>query len=418
MNPSVTQSSLFPAYFNERQRQAVRNAGKLSGLQVMRILNEPTAAALSYGLGRDLNQRIAVYDLGGGTFDISIIDIKGRVFEVIATGGDTFLGGVDFDDRLMQYVLEDFLHRYKLDLSWDRTAVQRIREAAEEAKINLSEHRKVRIHLPKIAIEDGNELDLDMVIHREVLERLTDDLVDRTVGTIERIFNQSGIESNQIDQLLMVGGQSRMPLVRKKIQAFMGRAPNHSVHPELAVGVGAAIMAHSLERAGQGSVELLDVLPMGIGLSRADGGMESLFSRYQRLPSECSRILTTYRDGQNTLLLKVYQGDAETVAANSLLGTFLFSGLRDAPAGQVEVEVRFKVNGEGILRLEARDMSTGEAVNARLKMGENRPRRKFPNPNTQRHHHLHFFHLPSKWVLPLWPTVLRDAHPHLNQTQK
>ena len=368
-----------PAYFNERQRQAVRNAGQLSGLQVLRILNEPTAAALSYGLGRNLNQRVAVYDLGGGTFDISIIDIRGRVFEVIATGGDTFLGGVDFDDRLMQYVMEDFLHKHNLDLAWDRSAVQRIRAAAEDAKIGLSRHKRVRIHIPAITTEDGHDLDVDMVIPREVLERLTDDLVDRTVGTVERIFQQSGLQPNQIDQLLMVGGQSRMPLVRRKLETYLGRSPSHSVHPELAVGVGAAIMAHSLDRAGQDEVELLDVLPMSIGLRRADGSMEPLFARFQRLPSECTRSLTTYRDNQDTLLLRVYQGDANLVEDNSLLGTFLFSGLRPGPAGSIEIEVQFAVDAEGVLRIEARDLDTGDRVDARLKMGESRPKR-IPRP--------------------------------------
>jgi molecular chaperone DnaK len=372
-----------PAYFNERQRQAVRNAGDISGLEVLRILNEPTAAALSYGLGRDLSQRIAVYDLGGGTFDISIIDIKGRVFEVIATGGDTFLGGVDFDDRLMQYILEDFLHKHDLDLAWDRSAVQRIRAAAETAKINLSQHKTVRIHITDIAVEEGKSLDIDMVVPRAVLERLTDDLVDRTVGTVERIFEQSGLRTNQIDQLLMVGGQSRMPLVRRKIESFLGLVPSHAVHPELAVGIGAAIMAHSLDRAGKGTVELLDVLPMSIGLSRADGTMEPLFSRYQRLPSQCTRVLTTFRDDQETLLLRVYQGDAEAVLDNSLLGTFLFSGLRPGPAGSIEIEVQFKVDGEGVLRIEARDLSTNQHVDARLKMGESRPRR-IPRPKTEK----------------------------------
>jgi molecular chaperone DnaK len=221
-----------PAYFNDRQRQAVRSAGKLAGLKVLRVLNEPTAAALAYGLGRTLNQRVAIYDLGGGTFDISVIDIKDKIFEVIATGGDTFLGGVDFDDRLMQHVLGKFLDETGVDLSYQREAVAMVRDASEQAKIALSSVTETRIHIPDVAKDDdGARLTLDMTISRQELETLTEDLIDRSIATCERILGEAGSTKAQVDEMLLVGGQSRMPLVREKVAQFIGKEPSQKVHP-------------------------------------------------------------------------------------------------------------------------------------------------------------------------------------------
>ncbi len=360
-----------PAYFNDRQRQAVRAAGKLANLKVLRVLNEPTAAALAYGLGKNLNQRIAVYDLGGGTFDISVIDIKERIFEVIATGGDTFLGGVDFDDRIMQWVLESFQKAHGIDLSYDRVAIQRIRDAAETAKIELSSVMRTRLHIPYIAKGEAGPIDVDVELTREKLEDLCADLVDRTVQTVERIFREAGTTKGQIDEVLLVGGQSRMPLVQRRVTEFMGKPPSKGVHPDEAVGIGASIMAHSLAAAATNDdVTLLDVLPMPIGINKVDGSMHVLFQKNQPLPDYKTRTLTTSKDNQRSIMLKIYQGEQNLCADNELLGTFVFSNIRPAPKGKVQIEVTFHIDSEGILNLTARDKQTGQTVESTLKLGK------------------------------------------------
>jgi molecular chaperone DnaK len=377
-----------PAYFNDRQRQAVRAAGKLAGLKVLRVLNEPTAASLAYGLGRSLSQRVAIYDLGGGTFDISIIDIKDKVFEVIATGGDTFLGGIDFDDRVMHWVLQEFVDDTGVDVSYDRTAVTRIREASELAKIRLSEDSKTRVHIPWIGDDDeGQPLDIDLELTRHKLESLTADLVDRSIVTCERILYESGGTRDNIDEVLLVGGQSRMPMVRAKVQKFLGRAPSQKVHPDEAVAIGAAIMAHSLAgKKGQGGpsdVTLLDVLPMPIGIRRADGTMHVLFQKNQPLPDFKTRTLTTSRDDQRSIELRIYRGESKKVDENELLGTFRFRGLRPGPKGSVKIEVTFHIDSEGILNLTARDVQTGELVESRLSLSKD-PDKKKPTKKRKR----------------------------------
>ncbi len=370
LNSDVDQAVItVPAYFNDRQRQAVRNAGKLAGLKVLRILNEPTAAALAYGLGKNLSQRIAVYDLGGGTFDISVIDIKDRIFEVIATGGDTFLGGVDFDDRIMQWVLEQFLNKHGVDLAYDRVAIQRIRDAAEQAKIELSTITATRISIPHIAKTEAGVLDIDIDISRAQLEALTRDLVDRTITTCERIIKEAGTAKVDVNEILLVGGQSRMPLVQKVVTDFMGRPPCKGVHPDEAVAIGAAIMAHSLAgEVNDQDVTLLDVLPMPIGINKVDGSMHVLFQKNQPLPDYKTRTLTTSKDNQRSIMLRIYQGESRMVADNELLGTFVFQGIRPAPKGQVQIEVTFHIDSEGILNLTARDKATGQIVESTLKI--------------------------------------------------
>ncbi|MFT4623771.1 MAG: molecular chaperone DnaK [Myxococcota bacterium] len=367
-----------PAYFNDRQRQAVRSAGKLAGLKVLRVLNEPTAAALAYGLGRTLNQRVAIYDLGGGTFDISIIDIKDKIFEVIATGGDTFLGGVDFDDRLMQFVLQKFVDQSGIDVSYDRSAVSRIRDASEMAKIQLSTHESTPIHLKDIAEDDdGVSLNLEIEVTREQLEGLTSDLIDRSIATCERILQEAGSTREALDEMLLVGGQSRMPMVRQKLESFVGKPPSHKVHPDEAVAIGAAIMAHSLSsKAGPQDMTLLDVLPMAIGINKVDGSMHVLFAKNQPLPDYKTRTLTTSKSNQRSIMLRIYQGESKYVAENELLGQFVFSGLRQAPRGQVKIEVTFHIDSEGILNLTARDIDTGKLVESRLKLGKDADEKK------------------------------------------
>jgi molecular chaperone DnaK len=366
-----------PAYFNDRQRQAVRGAGRLAGLDVLRVLNEPTAAALAYGLGRRLDQRVAIYDLGGGTFDISIIDIKDKLFEVVATGGDTFLGGVDFDDRVMQFVLKSFYHEHAIDLSYDRVAVTRIREACESAKIQLSDVLETEILLEDIATnDDGQPIDVLMSLSRDRLEDLTGDLVQRSIQACERNFKIANTTPSDIDELLLVGGQSRMPLVRRSVEEYLGRPPSDKVNPDEAVAIGAAIMAHSL--AGrrttsslpeeQRDVTLHDVLPVPIGLAKPDGKLLPLFPRNQPLPARKVRTLTTSKDDQRSIVLKMYQGDAANTADNESLGTFVFHGLRKGPKGLVRLDVTFHIDSEGILNLSATDKDTGEVVGSRIRL--------------------------------------------------
>ena len=353
-----------PAYFSDRQRQAVRSAGKLAGLDIMRILNEPTAAALAYGLGRGLQQRIAVYDLGGGTFDISVIDINDQTFEVLATGGDTFLGGVDFDELLMKHLLESFLDKHGIDLALDKVAVQRVKDAAESAKIELSTVTNTRIHIPYIAKgKSGRNLDIEMDLSREQLETICEPLVDRTIDTCKRIFDEAGANVDQIDEILLVGGQSQMPLVKAKLEDYTGFAPCADINPYEAVSIGAAIMAGALQDAGDDmSMTLMDVLPMPIGINKADGTMHVLFPKNQPLPKTKTKTLTTSKDNQESLRLRIYQGESRTCTKNELLGTFVFSNIRKAPKGDVKIKISFQIDSEGILNLTGEDTGSGQKV--------------------------------------------------------
>ena len=374
-----------PAYFNEKQRASVRTAGRMAGFEVLRILNEPTAAALVYGLGKRLNKRIAVYDLGGGTFDISIIDIQGRVYEVIATGGDTFLGGVDFDDRLMKFVLEDFHAKHGVDLSFDRVAIQRIRDAAEATKIALSSHDQAHIQLDAIHGEGTDVLNVDVLITREKLEELTADLVRRTIETCQRIFEEAGCLPHEIDEFLMVGGQSRMPLVHKAVRELTGKRPNPQLDPEHAVGLGAAIMAQAVRKPSSSSVTLRDVLPIPIGIRGAENKMHVLFAKQSSLPARQSRSLTTHQDGQRSIMLRIYQGEHELVDDNDLIGTFVFSGLQSAQAGAVGLKVTFDLNAEGELHVSAHDPGSEDHVQARIKFDPmGRQTKPMPKSRTRR----------------------------------
>jgi molecular chaperone DnaK len=356
-----------PAYFNDKQRQAVRAAGKLADLNVLRILNEPTAAALAYGLGKNLQQRLAVYDLGGGTFDVSIIEIRDKVFEVVATGGDTFLGGIDFDDRIMGDVLERFMEETGVDLSSDRVALQRLREAAERAKITLSTTKETRLEVPFIARGAKGILNVDLNYTRQGLDELTGDLVGRTITTCERIFDEAKMTPADIDEVLLVGGQSRMPLVQKSVRKYFQRDPCKGVHPDEAVAVGAAIMAHSLTNAAE-KVTLLDVLPMPIGIAKVDQSFLPLFPKNCPIPHVRRLTLTNSKDRQKTIMLKIYQGDSDIAVENELLGTFVFSGIKPAPRGKVKVDVWLNIDSEGILSLSAKDKESGEPIDVHLKL--------------------------------------------------
>jgi molecular chaperone DnaK len=358
-----------PAYFTDRQRQAVKDAGKMIQLEVVRIINEPTAAALAYGIGKGLHETTVIYDLGGGTFDVSIIEIRDRVFEVKATGGDIFLGGLDFDQAMIRYVIEDFQKKHGIDLSTDPVAMQRIKDLAERVKIDLSSREQAPFSVPFVTMTpQGQPLNIDFVFTRKLLEQLTRDLVDRTVEILQRVMEDAGLDPKKVDELLLVGGQTRMPVVQKRLTEIFGKAPSKGVHPDEAVAIGAALYAHSLEDNSDLRLQLLDVIPMAIGLEKAGGEFHVIFPRNAAIPNAKAIEATTSYDGQTEVAMRIFQGDAPEVAHNELLGDFLFSGLKPAPAGNARLEITFDVNIEGILTMSARDLDTGKQMKTTVRV--------------------------------------------------
>ena len=349
------------------------------GLDVVRIINEPTAAAIAYGLGKHLTAKILIFDLGGGTFDVSVVEIRDKIFEVKSTGGDTFLGGVDWDDRLIKFVLEDFQRKNGVDLSNDQVAKMRIKDACEDAKLKLSASTQVPINIPFIARGPAGPLTLDVMITRSMLEELTKDLVERTITIARRVLKESGLQIDEIDTLLLVGGMTRVPSVQKAVTELLGgRTPSKGVHPDEAVAIGAALLADMLASQNADSIVLLDVLPQSIGVAAADGQFVSIFRRNTSIPNYKSRQLTTSRDNQTTLNLKIYQGDEARAEQNELLGNFLFSGIRAKPAGQVRVDAVFNLSPEGILHVSANDPETGTEMETTLQVssGMSKPQRR------------------------------------------
>jgi molecular chaperone DnaK len=358
-----------PAYFNDRQRQTVKEAGKLIDLEVVRIINEPTAASLAYGAGKGINKKVLVYDLGGGTFDVSIIAIRDRVFEVKATGGDIFLGGIDFDNAIIHHVLKDFASKTGIDLATDPVAMQRIKDLAERTKIDLSARDDVQFNIPFITMtSQGQPLNIEMKFTRKMLEQLTNHLVDRTLQMVARVLVDSGLSTKDIDEVLLVGGQTRMPVVQDRLTKFFGKTPSKGVHPDEAVAVGAALYAKSLEDNSSLRLQLLDVIPMAIGLERAGGGFHTVFPRNAPIPNAKQLVATTSIDNQTELAVRIFQGDHEQVVKNDLLGEFTFSGIRPARAGTVQVEITFDVNVEGILTMRARDPATGREMKTTVRV--------------------------------------------------
>ena len=358
-----------PAYFNDRQRQTVKEAGKLIDLEVVRIINEPTAAALAYGAGKGVNKKVLVYDLGGGTFDVSIIEIRDRVFEVKATGGDVFLGGIDFDNAIIHHVLTDFASKTGIDLATDPVAMQRIKDLAERTKIDLSARDDVQFNIPFITMTaQGQPLNIEMKFTRKMLEKLTNHLVDRTLQMVARVLVDSGLSTKDIDEVLLVGGQTRMPVVQDRLTKFFGKTPSKGVHPDEAVAVGAALYAKSLEDNSSLRLQLLDVIPMAIGLERAGGAFHTVFPRNAPIPNAKQVVATTSMDNQTELAMRIFQGDHEMVAKNDMLGEFTFSGIRPARAGTVQVEITFDVNVEGILTMRARDPATGREMKTTVRV--------------------------------------------------
>ncbi len=357
-----------PAYYNERQRAAVRNAGALAGLHVERILNEPTAAALAYAYGRHLNQRVLVYDLGGGTFDASILELDDNVYEVVSTGGDTFLGGVDFDARIVDRLLELWRQRHGEAFAGDRVALSRLVDAAERAKCALSERNDFPVQLPFLATKDGQPVALDVVLTRDEIVKLVAPLVDRTLDVCREVLGARGLEPKDVQEVLLVGGQSRMPLVHQKVAALFGRQPSHAVHPDEAVAMGAALLAHSLGRAE--GVVLIDVLPMSLGVGLPGGRVKTIIGRNTPLPTRKQYGLATSRDGQTEFELVIVQGESQVAAECEYLGTLRLVGLPSGPRGMVKISVSFELGAECLLTVTARELNTGRQVQAVMSTAE------------------------------------------------
>jgi molecular chaperone DnaK len=365
-----------PAYYNERQRAAVRNAGALAGLQVERILNEPTAAALAYAYGRHLNQRVLVYDLGGGTFDASVLELSDNVYEVVSTGGDTFLGGVDFDSQIVERLLSDWKKQTGSDFDGDRVALSRLVDAAERAKCALSERAEFAIQLPFLAMKDGRPVSLETKLTRDEIVALVGPLVDRTVEVCREVLLARGLCPQDIDEVLLVGGQSRMPLVHERVADFFGRAPSRAVHPDEAVAVGAALLAHSLGSAE--GIVLIDVLPMSIGIGLPGGRVKTIIERNTPLPARKQYGLATTRDGQTEFDLVVLQGETQEAGECEYLGTLKLTGLPPGPRGMVKIAVTFELGAECLLTVTARELNSGRQVQAVMsaKEGSAAARRK------------------------------------------
>jgi molecular chaperone DnaK len=358
-----------PAYFSDRQRQATKEAGRIAGLDIVRIINEPTAAALAFGLGKGLDQTVAIYDLGGGTFDISIIEIRANTFEVKATGGDVFLGGIDFDNAIIEHVLADFQSKHGVNLRSDPIAMQRIKDMAERAKVDLSARTDVPFSIPFITMtSDGKPLDISTILTRDLLEKLVLPLVTGTLEACTRVLADAGKTVDDIKEVLLVGGQTRMPAIHDAITKYFKRAPSKGVHPDEAVAVGAAIFAESLEAKSQEKIQLLDVIPMQIGIERADGGIHPLFPRNASVPNQKAFTFTTSALNQETLVMRILQGDSSATKENENLGEFTFGNIRKGPPGSVNVEVVFSLSHDGILTLDAKDTVTGVAMTKTVKV--------------------------------------------------
>jgi len=347
-----------PAYFDDSQRQATKDAGKIAGLEVLRIINEPTAAALAYGLDREGSKRtVAVYDLGGGTFDISILELSEGVFEVKATAGDTYLGGEDFDRAIMDWLIAEFKSESGVDLREDRMALQRLKEAAERAKCELSSEREAAINLPFISADDSGPRHLSRTLTRSHFEELVSDLVERTEEPCRDALSQAGLRADQVDEVLMVGGQTRMPKVWETVQRIFGREPNREINPDEVVAMGAAIQGGIL-RGDVKDVVLLDVTPLSLGIETHGGLFTKLIDRNSTIPTKSTQIFTTVVDNQDTVEIHTLQGEREIAAENKSLGRFELVGIPPAPRGVPQIEVTFAIDSNGIVNVSARDMAT------------------------------------------------------------
>ncbi len=358
-----------PAYFNDNQRQATKDAGKIAGLDVLRIINEPTAAALTYGFGQGYHQRVALYDLGGGTFDISILDIGDDVFEVISTAGDTYLGGDDFDDRIMHWLADSFQQQQGVDLRQDKYALQKLKEAAEKAKIGLSEHEVVQIQIPLIYTdENGYSLDFSTTLSRAEFNQMVMDLVQRTFKVCDEAIQSARITAADIDCVILVGGPTRLPIIRSSVRHYFQKQPLTDVDPDEVVAMGAAIQAHALLDVHQ-STFLLDVTPLTLRLSTVGGYTEKIIDKNTPIPIDRTRSFTTASDFQEKVRIRIYQGESNLAKDNTLLGEFEFSGFRVAARGEVTIEVTFEIDTDGIVNVSARDVETGIQASTAINLG-------------------------------------------------
>jgi molecular chaperone DnaK len=370
LGETVTQAVItVPAYFNDAQRQATKDAGQIAGLEVLRIINEPTAAALAYGLEKEDGKTIAVYDLGGGTFDVSVLEIGDGVFEVKSTNGDTFLGGEDFDARIVNWLADKFKAKENIDLRTDRLALQRLKEAAEKAKIELSSAATTEINQPFITarMEGGSTTPLHLVetLTRADLEKLVDDLIERTIEPCKKALKDAGIDAKDIADVVLVGGMTRMPRVRERVKEFFGREPHTGVNPDEVVAMGAAIQAGVL----QGDVKdvlLLDVTPLSLGIETLGGVFTRMIDRNTTIPTKKSQVFSTAEDNQNAVTIRVFQGEREMAADNKMLGQFDLVGIPPAPRGVPQIEVTFDIDANGIVNVSAKDKGTGKEQQIRI----------------------------------------------------
>ncbi|MFO0752379.1 MAG: molecular chaperone DnaK [Thermodesulfovibrionales bacterium] len=366
LGESVTDAVItVPAYFDDSQRQATKDAGKIAGLNVLRIINEPTAAALAYGLDKKKEEKVAVYDLGGGTFDISVLEIGEGVIEVKATNGDTYLGGDDFDIRVMDWLVEEFKKEQGIDLKNDKMALQRLKEAAERAKIELSTASETEINLPFITADATGPKHLLMKLSRSKFEQLTDDLVQRSIEPCKKALADAGLSQGSIDEVILVGGQTRAPKVQQVVQGYFGKEPNKTVNPDEVVAVGAAIQGAVLKGEVK-EVLLLDVTPLSLGIETLGGIFTKIIERNTTIPTKKSQIFSTATDNQPAVTIKIHQGEREMASDNKLLGVFELVGIPPAPRGVPQVEVTFDIDANGILHVSAKDMGTGKEQSIRI----------------------------------------------------